>query len=329
MPHLPFEYVPFGAAARAEAIACDGLVDGAALHASHWPGNRTPVELKADTSVEIALRALERGVPGDAIVTNNHFDADGVLAVFVLLEPEIAARHASLLVAAAEAGDFDEWPADDRGLRLEMAIRALAAGAAGDRDAYARTLAALPALVADVDARRDLWEQPFHALLAAERRAEEGAVRVSRQGDIAIFAHRRAEEELPGPVLARRAPAGVTRWLLAFEREGGAFEYRYERPRWAWADTVKRPRIAAPSRNAAAQDLGEGWALKGELGMTGILRTTRPVRRDPAEIAAALLRRDAGAQSAGKEERGDRGETQSQGDRSQERIASTVLTRKG
>ena len=96
-------------------------------------------------------------------------------------------------------------------------------------------------------------------------------------------------------MLARRAASGATRWLLAFDRGGGAFSYRYERPRWAWADTVRRPRLAAPSRNAIAQDLGPGWAIKGELGMTGILRTARPVARDPAEVASVLLRRDPGA----------------------------------
>jgi hypothetical protein len=297
MPRHPFEYVPFGASTRAEAIACDGLVDGAAMHASHWAGNRTPPQLKADTSVEIALQYVEHGVPCGALVTNNHFDADGVLAVFVILEPEVATRHAALITAAAEAGDFDEWPADDRGLRLEMAIRALAAGADGDREAYDRTLPALGALVQDVDTRRDLWEREWTALLDAERRAREGALAVERHGDIAVFMHGLGVDELPGPVLARRSPPGVKRWLLAFEQVGGAFTYRYERPRWAWADTVRRPRLAPPSRNAIAQDLGAGWAIKGQLGMTGILRTMRPVRQDPVAVTAVLLRRDPGARS--------------------------------
>jgi hypothetical protein len=295
MPRQAFEYVPFGASTRAEAIACDGLVDGAAMHASHWAGNRTPPELKADTSVEIALRYVERGVPREALVTNNHFDADGVLAVFVLLEPELATRHAGLLKAAAEAGDFDEWPEDDRGLRLEMAIRTLAAGAGGDRQAYARTLPALGALVEDVDARCDLWEREWTALLDGERRAEGGALSVEQRGKITVFAHRPGVDELPGPVLARRSPPGSTRWLLAFEQAGGGFAYHYQRPRWAWADTVRRPRLPPPSRNAIAQDLDADWAIKGDLGMTGILRAKRPVRQDPAAVAAVLLARDPGA----------------------------------
>ena len=176
-----------------------------------------------------------------------------------------------------------------------MAIRTLASRCDGDRDAYARTLPALGALVEDVDGRRNLWERAWGALLDAEKRAREGALEVDHRGKIAVFVHRPGVEELPGPVLARRAPAGVTRWLLAFDQGGGAFSYRYERPRWAWADTVRRPRLAAPSRNAIAQDLGAGWAIKGELGMTGILRTRGPVERDPAEVVSVMLRRDPGA----------------------------------
>ena len=292
MPRRVFEYVPFGASARPDAIACDGLVDGAVLHASHWAGNRTPPALKADTSVEIALRLVERDEVTCAVVTNNHFDADGVLAVFALLEPEIATRHADVMTAAAEAGDFDEWPTDERGLRLDMAIRALAAQAGGDCDAYAHVLPVLGALVEDVDARRDLWDREWRALLDAERRAREGALEVARHGNIAVFLHRPGVDELPGAVLSRRSHAGATRWLLAFDRGGGRFSYRYERPRWAWADTVRRPLLRAPSRNAIAQDLGAGWVIKGELGMTGILRTACPIEVDPAEVVAVLLRRD-------------------------------------
>lgn len=291
----PFRFVPFGEEAPPEAIACDGLVEGAGLHASHWAGNRTPAHLKADTSVEIALRCAAAGVPAEAVVTNNHFDTDGALAVFALVDPERAVRHAALITAAAEAGDFEEWPADERGLRLEMAIRALARGARGEEDAYARALPAIAALLEDVDGRQDLWGAEWEALLAAEQRAAAGAVEVERHGRVAVFVHRRGEAELPGPVLWRRQPEGVTRWLLAFEAESGAWTYRYERLRHAWADTVRRPSIAPPSRNAIAQELGEGWALKGELGMTGILRTARPTRMGPADVVAAILRRDRGA----------------------------------
>ena len=68
-----------------------------------------------------------------AVAVNNHFDTDGVLSVWTLLDPERALAQRDLLVAAAEAGDFDEWPALDRGLWLDAAIRALGSGRAMTR----------------------------------------------------------------------------------------------------------------------------------------------------------------------------------------------------
>lgn len=114
-----FQLVPFGGKAPEGAVACDGLVAGAALDASHWKGSATPDELRADTSVEMALR----------------------------------------------------------------------------------------------------------------------------------------------------------RWLLVFEKDDGTFEYRYEMRRWSWAETVVRPTLRPPSRNKIAQKLGDGWHVKGDLGMTGLLRS--------------------------------------------------------
>jgi len=288
----PFTFVPFGSKAPDCAIACDGLVEGAWLDASHWAGNRTPAELKADTSTEIALRLAERGVPKGSQIANNHFDADGVLAVFALLEPEVAIRHSKLITAAAEASDFDEWPDDDRGLRLAMAINAMATGS--DAQSYSDTLPRLGALIANLDDHASLWEREWNALLEADKRAHQ-RLEVREHGAIAVFVHRSGVSELPGPVLSRRAPSRARRWLLVFERADGTYEYRYERPRWAWADTVRRPVLKAPSRNAVVRRLGDAWALKGELGMTGITRTLRPITMAPDEVAVALLRNDAGA----------------------------------
>ena len=60
-------------------------------------------------------------------VLNNHFDTDGVLAVWACLEPTEALRHAALLCEGAEAGDFGEW-SSDRGVQLDAAIEAVGGG---------------------------------------------------------------------------------------------------------------------------------------------------------------------------------------------------------
>lgn len=92
-------------------ILVDGNEAGRGLQLSHWPGNTTPRRLKADLSVEIALRFVtdpdyHASVRGREIVTNDHYDTDGLLAAWVVLNPTVAVDHANALIAAAEAGDF-------------------------------------------------------------------------------------------------------------------------------------------------------------------------------------------------------------------------------
>ena len=114
-----FQFVEGPYNGSAPAISCDGLVAGAALDLTHWQGNRTPLRFKADTSTEIALNFVGSAEAceeyADAVVVNNHFDTDGLLSIWVMFDPEQAMANRDLLIAAAEAGDFDEWAASSVG----------------------------------------------------------------------------------------------------------------------------------------------------------------------------------------------------------------------
>src|SRR4030095_879008 len=102
-------------------LSVDGTVSNS-VHFSHWQGNETPAQVKADTSTEIALNLvaapnrneLTRGIE---LVTNNHFDTDGVLSVWTVLNGLRALELREQLIPAAEAGDFSEF-------RNEAAVRA-------------------------------------------------------------------------------------------------------------------------------------------------------------------------------------------------------------
>ncbi len=283
---MQFSFAPWGRQAPDGAAACDGLVPGARIDLSHWSGNDTPKHLKRDTSVEIALAFVRERARHDVeIVTNNHFDADGVLAVWTLLRPELALEHERVIVAAAEAGDFDEWPVDDRGLWLESAIGALASG--NDAASYQRVLPALDELVPTIDAREDLWGEAHRSLLAAGEQIDRGAVSVERFGRIAVVAHEVGASELPGPWMSRLIPKEVDRVLLAFAERGG-WQYRYELRRWSWADTVERPTLPMPRRGPIRRDLGPAWIIKGRRGMSGIAYTERSVADPPRLVAERL-----------------------------------------
>ena len=90
---MRFEYYHEGLVETPK-LSIDGTV-GNAVHFSHWKGNETPASVKADTSTEIALKLVaapnrEELTRGIDLVTNNHFDTDGVLSVWTVLTGERA-----------------------------------------------------------------------------------------------------------------------------------------------------------------------------------------------------------------------------------------------
>ena len=107
-------------------LSLDGTVSNS-VHFSHWEGNETPAEVKADTSTEIALNLIsspnrDRLTRGIDLVTNNHFDTDGVLSVWTVLTGEPALELRDELISSAEAGDFSELTSDD-GVRASLTIQ--------------------------------------------------------------------------------------------------------------------------------------------------------------------------------------------------------------
>jgi hypothetical protein len=291
-PGRRFEFVEDAYDGRVPAISCDGLVSGAALDLTHWQGNRTPEKYKADTSTEIALKFVDtpeaREQWANAVVVNNHFDTDGVLSVWTLLDPASAQAQRELLIAAAEAGDFDEWPEVEHGLWLDAAIRALAARAGDDAAAYRLVLESLPDLIHRLRERRDLWGEEWDALHSATAGIESGRLHPEKSGRVGVLIHKLGVPEAPGAVLARCFLRTTRRYLLAFEREGGMYDFRYERPHYAWADTVIRPTLAAPDGLTIARQLGPEWTSDGLPGMTGICGTSRPLAERPDAIVQRL-----------------------------------------
>ena len=93
-------------------LSVDGMTPSGP-NLSHWPGNRTPREWKADLSAGIALRfaraTAERQAAflGDAeLVVNDHYDTDGFAALLTILRPDVAMAREEVLLAAAATGDF-------------------------------------------------------------------------------------------------------------------------------------------------------------------------------------------------------------------------------
>ncbi|HET9477877.1 MAG TPA: DUF6687 family protein [Pyrinomonadaceae bacterium] len=273
-------------------LSVDGTVPNS-IHFSHWEGNETPAELKADTSTEIALNLVaspnrDLFTKGIDLVTNNHFDCDGVLSVWTMLNGERALPYRDLLIDAAEAGDFSEHSSDD-GVRVSIAIQGaeqsspnnddgspLAQMLAGrematrqvDNDAlsYELLLPEVERLLTDVNAYEPLWRDGWKAVADALESFESGRSQVRIYEDSGISVVTLAPEIFSGggfsptrhsaPFTAISKYARGELFLIGIPTEGGWF-YRLDYPYYSWAETVVRPRIARRDLAAALQSLNE------------------------------------------------------------------------
>ncbi|HEU4931494.1 MAG TPA: DUF6687 family protein [Pyrinomonadaceae bacterium] len=254
-------------------LSVDGTVDNS-IHFSHWEGNRTPTELKADTSTEIALNLAaspnrSQLTNGIELVTNNHFDTDGVLSVWTVLNGERALPYRDLLIAAAEAGDFSEYSSDD-GVRVSIAIQGsdqaspnnddgsplamLIAGEEVDDDAraYELVLPRVEHLLTNINDYEPLWREGWNNVSAAIESFEQGKSKVTEYSDEKISLITLAPEIFDGagfsptrhsaPFTAISKFAKGELFLIAIPTSGGWF-YRIDYPYYSWAETVVRPRI--------------------------------------------------------------------------------------
>jgi uncharacterized protein DUF6687 len=271
-------------------LSVDGTVPNS-IHFSHWEGNETPAELQADTSTEIALNLVasvkrDSFTQGIDLVTNNHFDCDGVLSCWTVLTGERALEFRDLLVAAAEAGDFSEHSSDD-GVRVSIAIQGaeqsspnnddgspLAQMLAGremasrivenDALAYELVFPEVERLLTNINGYEPLWRDGWKAVADALESFESGRSQVREDRDSKISLVTLAPDIFHGggfsptkhsaPFTAISKYAHGELFLIGIPASGGWF-YRLDYPYYSWAETVVRPRIARRDLTEALRQL--------------------------------------------------------------------------
>jgi len=253
-------YVPYGPELEREPnVVVDGRGnDATVLVLSHWPRNRTPPELKADSSTEIVMNYLrsperERYRAGAEAASNNHFDVDGLMSLWAVLNPDAALERAGLLVATGECGDFDRW-SGEHATKVTCALYGLESlpssplrqGLAGKRDylertayLYAETLPLVPQLLDGVDAFEQYWRPEYDKAQAGRELFARGEAPVQEvpELDLAIF-------ELPREVhdMALYEQTACSRVVLVIDGQRYQARYRYE----SWVELQSRrppPRI--------------------------------------------------------------------------------------
>ncbi|HEU4403241.1 MAG TPA: DUF6687 family protein [Candidatus Polarisedimenticolia bacterium] len=286
-------------------LCVDGVVE-TGLNLSHWPGNRSPAHLKADTTTGMALKlARDPGradwLKGISIVSNNHFDTDGLLSVFGVLRPEEALGHEAALLRAARTGDFGEFTTpeafkldavvtafdDDRRSPVAAEIRGLPEHERYQL-LYDRLLALLPGLLTDASRYKDLWGNPLRSLMRSLMRIKDVA-RV-REHEAARLTVIEATEELEP--MARFNVARHHRVLTATRSsDGWIFEMAFQI--FSWFETVTPPRGTRFDLSPVAAELdrletsGAGaWTYTGNDSLESRLYRAGPDARPvPSSLA--------------------------------------------
>ena len=119
---------------QANVIVDGSPAAGTVLTITHWPGYPPTESIAADLSAQMCFLAAEGDdvLPADVgLVSNNHFDQDGLVSLAALVDPAMAFPRRALLEDVAAAGDFATYRTRDAA-RLSMAISALADGRCAD-----------------------------------------------------------------------------------------------------------------------------------------------------------------------------------------------------
>ena len=87
-------YAPYDSTGSTPNVVVDGSPNAATvLCLTHWPEIPDVAGFADDLSAQMAFRYVDAGMDrhGDAtVVTNNHFDQDGLVSIYALVEPEAA-----------------------------------------------------------------------------------------------------------------------------------------------------------------------------------------------------------------------------------------------
>ena len=323
-------------------LSVDGTVDNA-IHFSHWQGNETPAQLKADTSTEIALNLvaapnrneITRGIE---LVTNNHFDTDGVLSVWTVLAGERALDIRDRLIPAAEAGDFSEFT-NENAVRASIAIQGsdqvtpgeesaspLASQLAGEKvtdeaRSYELVLPEIERVLTKTNDYEPLWRGAWGKIANAIESFERGDSKVTEFSDVGLSlvtlapdvfgadGFDPARHAVPYTAISRYAKGQL--FLISTPLQNG-WAHRIDYPYYSWAETIVRPRIPRRDFSHVLTDLNQlerghdvSWKLdNGE--MTSAIKFLgadgRPAPSMLAPDEVAKLFSDHGRQASGDSE---------------------------
>ncbi|MDJ0768220.1 MAG: hypothetical protein QNJ12_05475 [Ilumatobacter sp.] len=189
---MAFRYEGYETSRAIPNVVVDGSPnESTVLALTHWPGIAQPPGMARDLSAQMAFAYLDEPVPHPSaeVVTNNHFDQDGLVSIFALVEPEAALHHRALLIDVAAAGDFATYR-DRRAARTSMALSQLASAETSlsysdfSDQLYRELLPELLPMVLHNDRCQELWRDEDEALTESEAAIATGRVTIDERPDL-------------------------------------------------------------------------------------------------------------------------------------------------
>ncbi|MFD3001692.1 DUF6687 family protein [Pontibacter toksunensis] len=265
------QFIPFSEVKNKKAIVVDSThANGFML--SHWRGAPTPAAIQDDTSAAIVLHALRQNLPELNLpyVSANHFDIDGFVGVWALLNPEQALEHEELLRQMALIGDFRELdlnhPLAGEALKLvcwinakerELFYKPFAADEAEEKEAaqcvqkFKYFLREFGRVLQDPDWERGAWEDEVGGVLLGYRDMYKPDTNITRHPEIGLIII-----QTPHPVhyyaLFSRTQ-GFDMVLACYDQNKYELEYKYT----TWVDIASRPTLPRLSMAPLAERLNE------------------------------------------------------------------------
>ncbi|HEY7295169.1 MAG TPA: DUF6687 family protein, partial [Dehalococcoidia bacterium] len=211
---------------------------------SNHPNSATPARLIADTAAETAVSALRDAESRELIgraeaVSCPLFDAGALLAVWAVMQPEEALRHAEQLARLAHAAEFGiAHDLDATGFvcavgafcdPVESPLAATLAGLDGAKRSAALFEALLPqtaAMLENIRAFDLLWIGEYSDVLQADSLLNSGAVQIEGVPELDLVV---LDTPLRlHPLVAYTVSAGRSRLLTVRSENTYTLEYRYE-----------------------------------------------------------------------------------------------------
>lgn len=271
-------YVPYHKLGKTPNVIVDGRSnDTTVLALSHWPDSGTPEKYRADLSAQIVFNFLDDNVAATTdVVSNNHFDEDGLVSMFSVLYPKIACQYREILVDVARAGDFGKFSSRDAA-RISFVLSSWSTPEFSPLNQgvfarpypevtailYEELLVRLPNIIEKIDNLRRYWFDEDEFLQLTEAALSQNEIAVEEFPDIDLAVVTVASERFPplvrdatpswvSSVLHPMAVHNLTDCMKILVVKGQRYElyYRYE----TWVDFVSRPLTARVDLTHLASD---------------------------------------------------------------------------